>query len=221
MVAANGIYKLAVIGTVYGQQHIHTLHFRSTLAGSSVGMAEDVWMADLISSFQGAPTTAYRALFPLGSTPVELFQVRKVCGSTPLPAGVDQAQPGAASGGTVNPGASEPLAPWLASVTTVRTALAGRRNRGRFFIGGMLENQVNGALLLAPILDALTAYADALRAAYVAPLETAVNRKAFVYSRTQAGVVGTACQNAGADVTSYQVRNQLATMKSRKAGSGI
>lgn len=224
MPAANGIYKIAVIGTVAGQRHIHTLHFRSTLAGSAVGMAEDVYLADLLSTWQTGCRTAYRAVFSTSHAPVQQYQIRKVCGGVPLPAGSDVAESAGNQGGTINTGAvggGEEAAPWLASVVTERTALAGRRYRGRFFLGGLYEGFIQGADVVSTRVSTVQAYADALVATFVTPLETTVNGKLFVFSRTQSLVPGTQCQQAGADVRSLQPRTTLATMKSRKAGSGI
>ena len=224
MVAANGIYKLAVIGTVAGQQHIHTLHFRATTDPDGVLMDEDTWQTDLVNQWRTAAGVQYRALFHTTALPVQSHQVRKVCGSVPLPAGVDVAEPGATSAGTGSSSEynSEALAPWLATVTTHRTALAGRRYRGRSFIGGLHEASVIGAVVQAVRITTLTAYYDALRAAFITPLEVDTPRKLFVYSKRQIELFpSTPCQNSGADVRTFQVRDQLATMKSRKAGSGI
>jgi hypothetical protein len=224
VVAPNGIYKLSVIGTVTGQQHVHTLHFRSTAAGNAVGFTEPAYMQDLITVWTAGPGGPYRQLFGGVDNPVVLFQVRKVCGTLPLPAGLDVAQAGGSQAGTGVAGEfnGDKHAPWIAGVVTVRTSLSGRRNRGRFFIGGMYEAMSAQATLSAARITALTAYTTALNTAFVAPLETATNAKHFVYSLTQAKEFpATPCQNTGADVVSYQVRDQLATMKSRKAGSGI
>jgi len=212
-----------VIGTVNGQQHVHTLHFRSTLAGNAVGMDEPTFMNDIITTWKTGPMVSYRAMFKDTFNPVQQFQVRKVCGSVPLPAGVDLAQTAGQTAGTGAglPFVDDPLAPWLAQVVTERTALAGRRNRGRFYLGGLQEGQVTGATILQPRVDLVQNYASALLAAFVTPLDTAKNQALFVFSRTQSLVVGTACQDCGANVTSLQVRAELATMKSRKAGSGI
>jgi hypothetical protein len=224
VVAANGIYKLAVIGTVHGQQHIHTMHFRSTLDPDGLLKEEDVWMTDLIATWSAAPQTAYRACFPTSTTPVQSYQVRKVCGSVPLPAGIDA---GAAGGGvpgtgTGGLGLGDAAAPWLASVVTERTGLAGRRYRGRFFLGGLTEGVLTGAVVGVDRTNPTTAYCAALTAAFITPTETSTDAKLFVYSRVQAlEFPGGTCQSFGADVRSFQVRDQLASMKSRKAGSGI
>jgi hypothetical protein len=220
MVAANGIYKLAVIGTVQGQQHVHTLHFRSTTDPDGLARAEDDWQSNLINLWQGAPMTAYRAIFYTADSPVQQYQVRKVCGSLPLPAGVDEAEAAGSILGT-RTGGTQPLAPWLAQVVTIRSALAGRRYRGRNFLGGLDENDVGGAVISVGRTNLVDAYYNALVAAFITPLEVDVEARLFVYSRVQSGVPGTQCQNAGSDARGYQSRTALATMKSRKAGSGI
>lgn len=224
MPPANGVYSLAVAGTVTGQLHIHTLHFRSTLAGNSVALSETAWMQNLIDSWKTTPAAAYRAIFGAADLPVQLFRVRKVCGSTPLPAGLDQAQSAGSDVGTGVAGEfnGDKCAPWLASVTTERTGFAGRRYRGRFYLGGLYEPMVAVAQISADRQSRTQSYVNALAAAYITPLETVTNFKLFNYSRTIALLnPATPCQDTGADVISHQVRDQLATMKSRKAGSGL
>lgn len=220
MPAPNGIYRLSVTGTVAGQQHVHTLHFRSTPAAAAVALAEDAYQQGIIDSWQAAPATAYRAQFGNPDSPVQFLSVRKVCGSLPLPAGVDETQ---AAGGILgsNGAAGQAMAPWLAHVVTVRSSFAGRSRRGRFFIGGLSEEQVTGSTLQSGRLTPAQGYIDALRTAYVTPDELTVAQKLFIFSRKLAAVAGIACQNAGADVTGFQLRDQMASMKSRKAGSGI
>jgi len=220
MVAPNGIYRLAVIGTVAGQQHVHTLHFRSTTAASAASASEPDFQQALIDHYQANALTEYRALFNQGNYPASLLQVRKVCGSLPLPGGIDEALTGTAGEGSRVSG-TDPLAPWLANVTTLRTAYAGRSYRGRSFIGGAYEGDVIGATFQSGYLAWVTAYFAKLKAQYMDPSEISIAHKLFVFSRKLAETVGIACQDAGADVVSYLVRDQLATMKSRKAGSGL
>jgi hypothetical protein len=225
MPAANGIYKLAVIGTVAGQQHVHTMHFRSTIDPDSLVMTEEQYFDALLSAWQTNARTQYRAIFTTDHSPVQTYQLRKVCGSLPLPAGLDASESAPNQGGTTNGaavGAGEAAAPWLANVVTERTALAGRRYRGRFVLGGLYEGFISGATVLPLRLTPTGAYTTALTAAFVTPADVDTPFRAFVYSRTQALEFPTApCQTAGADVRTYQVRDVLATMKSRKAGSGI
>jgi hypothetical protein len=224
LVAANGIYKLAVIGTVATQQHIHTLHFRTTLNALAAGATEPEFMGSLIDLWSGTPMAAYRALFGSTDKPVEQFQVRKVCGDQPLPAGVDEANPAGSQAGTGVAGEfnGDAAAPWLASITTVRTALAGRRFRGRWFFGGLWEPMLSGSSVSSDRQNRMQTYCTNLDTVFMDPAAP-VNLPAvlFVYSKVQSQETGTQCQNAGADVTSFQVRPYLVTMKSRKIGSGI
>jgi hypothetical protein len=220
MVAANGVYKLAVIGTVLGQQHVHTIHFRSTASGNSVGFSEAAWQQDLIDTWQAGCRTTYRLLFNSSDRPCELYQVRKVCGSQPLPGGVDEGEQAPNIVGSSVLKTGEASAPWLAAVVTTRTDFAGRRYRGRFFLGGLWESDFSGDSLASQAVTAITAYANALKTTYVDPLETGVNAKFFVFSRLLSQMEGVACQNAGADIKSFSVQPKLATMKSRKVGSG-
>jgi len=229
MVAANGIYKLAVLGTSQGQQHIHTLHFRSTVDPDGLLMSEDAWQAALVALWQGTPRTAFRNLFQASESPVQSYQVRKVCGAVPLPAGLDVAESVGNQNGTQGLPEGDALAPWLAQVVTLRSALAGRRYRGRSFIGGLREENVLISTITGARTTRMTAYADALRTVFVTPADADIEAKLFVFSRLLANgdptrvppVLPVACQDAGANVTTLQVRDQLATMKSRKQGSGI
>lgn len=220
MVAVNGIYRLAVIGTVLGQQHIHTLHFRSTAAGNAVAMDEATYQQGIIDDWQAAARTQYRGMFYSIANPCESYQVRKVCGSLPLPAGVDEAEAGGSTAGGLG-ASTAPGPPWLANNVTWRTALAGRSFRGRSFFGGLDEQDFAGAVIQANRLNPTNTYCTALITAFVTPLETAVNQKLFVFSLKRSGMVGVACQDAGSDVKSFQARTALASMKSRKAGHGI
>lgn len=225
MVAPNGIYKLAVIGTVAGQSHVHTLHFRSTISTAIDPWDEDAAQADLLSAWQTGCRTAYRGIFTTDHTPIQTYQIRKVCGTPPLPAGLDASETGPNSVGSINGaavGAGEAMAPWLANVVTERTSLAGRRYRGRFFLGGLYEGFVAGSAIGAGRLTPTQVYADALVATFVTPPDTTKEWALFVYSLKQAKEFpATPCQNTGANVRTLQVQGALASMKSRKAGSGI
>jgi hypothetical protein len=220
VVAVNGIYQLKVIGTVLGQQHIHSLHFRSTTDPDGVAMSEPAYQQGLIDAWQSAARTAYRGCFHDVSFPCQNYQVRKVCGSVPLPGGIDEAEAGGTTQGTRSP-TTAGLASWLAIVTTIRTAYAGRSYRGRFFLGGLDENDADGDQIVSGHVARVQSYVDTLTTAFVTPLDVDNPFRLFVFSRKLAEGSGVACQNAGADAINFQVRTGLATMKSRKKGSGI
>src|SRR5918992_1239699 len=92
----NDTYELAVIGTVNGQQHIHTLHFRSTDGSQEADGLADDWQTGM--------SALHRALFQTSDLPVELVRANKVCGSTPLPGPHEVAVVGAARQGTRSSG---------------------------------------------------------------------------------------------------------------------
>ncbi len=112
---------------------------------------------------------------------------------------------------------------------TLRTGFAGRSYRGRNFIGGLHENWVLGATVQGGRVTAQQAYYTALKTAYVTPDELSTEAKLFVFSRLLASgqpdadppVAPVSCQNAGANVLSTVTKTTLATMKTRKAGSGL
>jgi hypothetical protein len=214
---------MSVIGTVTGQQHIHTMHFRSTANALTLAASEAEFQGSLIDTWSGGPKAAYRALFGGADSPVQLYQVRKVCGSTPLPAGVDEAEPGGTQAGTGIAGEfnGDKAAPWLASVTTIRTGYAGRRYRGRWFFGGLYEPMLNVSDVSTDRQNRMTSYCTAMLAAFHATAPDTLQAVQFSFSRVQAAEVGVNCQNAGGDVISFQPRAALATMRSRKVGSGI
>lgn len=237
MVAPNGIYKLAVIGTVHGQQHVHTLHFRSTAVSAVSAMDEATYMNGLVDYWRSQVGAAYRNQFAVGIFPVQQMSVRKVCGSLPLPIGYDELEPAGTSQGSqsaANAWGGDALAPWLCGVVTLRTNNAGRSYRGRSFIGGLHEGGVTGATISSERLGATEAYFAALKTTFIDPGDVGSFRL-FVFSRLLAvgkpadptttpptpAVPPVACQLAGADAQSYLVRSTLATMKSRKAGSGL
>jgi len=220
MVAVNGIYRLAVIGTVNGQQHVHTLHFKSTANTTALSATEPDYQQSLIDAYQSSCRDPYRQLFHPSSSPCQTYQVRKVCGSLPLPAGVDEGETAGNSTGTGAP-IGDMMAPWLAQVVTLRTGFIGRRYRGRNFIGGLFEQDVVGATIQTGRMSNAGTYYTALVTAFAPTSESTTAYRWFVFSRTLSLEAGTACQDAGANVQSYTVRDQMASMKSRKLGSGI
>lgn len=221
MVAANGIYKMAVVGTVQGEQHIHTLHFRSTPNPNNTTMSETAYMTAIANAWKAQARVGFLNLFGTVDTPNLLQQLRKVCGSLPLPAGVDLAEGSGSQAGTrVVTSLGDQAAAWLAGTLTHRSGFAGRSYRGRNYLGGLFEADLQQQSVSATYQGLLQAYANGLAAAFITPLEVDAVAKLFVYSRKLASVAGTQCQNAGADVTQLTPSSKLATMKSRRAGHG-
>jgi len=222
--AVNDIWQLSVIGTVSSQQHIHTLHFREAVP--------PLLGTDLISSWLAAAGTQYRACFAIGQNPVQLIRAQKVCGSVPLPAPSENVPAVGSQAGTRPTSSSEALPSFIASLVSEKSAYAGRRYQGRFFLGGLLEIDTNENNMGAPYLALVQAYCDALRTGYITPGAPAW--RMFAFSRllahgdpnhTKGGlpdpITPVSCELAGADVINLIVSNRPTTMRSRKLGHGL
>lgn len=208
--AINDTAQLAVIGTVLGQQHVHTLHFRH----EQVGQSE----ADIINEWQAGCRTTYRTMFDNTDSPCQLYSARQVCGAVPLRAPAEEAEVAPNIVGASD-FTSDAAPSWLAAVGSERTALAGRRRRGRFFIGGLYESEISGNNLVANHLARLQAYIDALMATF-GESGTSVLFRLVVHSPTLAAIPGTECQNSSTPVTAIIARSAIGSMKSRKPGRG-
>ena len=128
--------------------------------------------------------------------------------------------------------ASDALPPQCALVVTLRTSEVGRRRRGRFYHGGMIEaNQANGvwnSSVLTPLETAWAAFFT--KYAVVAPVS---NFRLGIWSfRTASGCVARPTGGghdridppdpaaAFEDCTSYTIRSTVFTQRRRVAGVG-
>jgi len=209
--AINDTSQLSVIGNVLGQEHVHTLHFRHLGPGGDESVLIDEWQASAKAS--------YRALFSTVDSPTQRYRGAQVCGTIPLRAPDEETEPAGQILGT-RATATDPLSPFMAAVTSVRTASAGRSRRGRFFIGGIYEGDQSGGNLTGTYLALVVAYHTALLAAF-GPTGTSGQFRLVVHSRLLAGVPGALCENSSTLVTGMIARSVLGTMKSRKPGSGL
>lgn len=206
----NDTILLAVNGTVMGQKHVHTLHFRC--------MKTDPVEQQLIDRWQATSRTTYRALFDDVDKPIELYRAQQVCGDIPLRAAAEEGEVApnilgsSAFGGDDGPS-------WLAAVVSERTAFAGPSRRGRFYIGGLHEQHIAGNDLVSAHITRLTAYCTALLGEF-GPAATLPDFRLVVHSHKLASVPGTECENSSTLVTALMVRAAVGSMKSRKPGSG-
>lgn len=209
--AVNDTILLAIRGTVGGQTHVHTLHFRE--------MAVAADEQGLIDEWQAACMTPFRGMFDNDDTPVILATASQVCGATPLRAPVEEAVTPPGGIGTLTlPGDRVPS--WLAAVVSVRTAVAGRSRRGRFYIGGLFEDVIHENSIDAAHLLRVKVYTDALMATFGPGGTMVANHALVVHSPKLASVPGTQCQNSSTIVTALLPRTLIGSMKSRKPGSG-
>lgn len=211
--AINDTTRLIVRGRTEGQTHLHTLSFRQ------VSLPAGVPEQDLIDDWRANLLTPYRAVWPSFNTLAVLtVSAQHICGTIPLRATIEAAEPGATQPGTRTT-STEALAPWLSTRTRLLTAFSGRERRGQFFIGCLVEADVIVATLQASVMTPLAAYAAALIARY-GPSGTSTNWRLVVHSRKLASVPGTACQDSSTLVTSALATNVLTSQRSRRAGSG-
>jgi hypothetical protein len=206
----NDTVELAVQGTVNGQAHITTLHFRYlSLAANEAG---------LITDWQTNARTNYRACFSTTDRPVEIITARPVCGSVPLRAAdaVGEVSPNIA--GTIAH-SGDALPPWISTVATLRSATAGRSQRGRQFMGGLYEESITGDLLTGGDVGFRQTYYAGLVSRYGFG-GTSTDYLLVVHSRKLART-GVQCQSSSFPVTGIQLRLYLATQKSRRAQHGI
>jgi hypothetical protein len=195
-------------------------------------------MQGLVDDWNATCRTPYRGLFLAVDTPVQLVTARQVCGSIPLDATVEDAGGLQVGARAIPGGQTERLPSWLAQVVSVRSALAGRSRRGRFFVGGLLEQDVSGNDLVAssdPLENRrdglMPAYLSALAAAFIGAGGTSAYI-AYIFSNTLAdgkpagpggvppAVAPVSCELAGAQVTTFLKRLPVGSMKSRRPGSG-
>lgn len=208
--AINDTAQLAVIGTVGGVRHIHTLHFRHLDPALTEQNVIDAWQAQA--------RTAYRDLFHPSDLPIERYVCAQVCGSVPLRAPVEEVEVDPNRAGTLA-STGQLLPTFNAAVVSVRTALAGRSRRGRFFLGGLREDYVAGNVLDPNYLSRVQTYINALLAAF-GPSGSVGSERLVVHSRKLASSPTVACQDSSTLVQGMIARANPGTMRSRKLGSG-
>jgi hypothetical protein len=209
-VTTNDCVQLTVAGTVQTVAHLHTLHFRL--------LDNTVDEQGLIDAWQANCRTAYRAAFYPVDNPCELYTARQICGSTPLRAPVEEPEAAGSKAGT-NPGAGGTNAPgWLARVVSVRTAVGGRRARGRFYLGGLRQPDFDGPNLTSGQIALVQAYCDTLMSTFVTGSATS-GYMLVVHSRKNLDA-GLTCVQSSLGVVGFIVRSALGTQRSRRLGHG-
>jgi hypothetical protein len=208
----NDTLRLQVIGRVHNQDHVHDLHFRviSNIATPEQG---------LIDAWQAGCRTQYRAIFYTQDSPCVRYSAQHICGSGALRATVEETELAGSILGTRADLADPMDAPaWLAEIVSVRTALAGRSRRGRFYLGGLDRDDI-AAEVLGGARQALTAtYVGTLMNVF-GPVGTNGDFTWVVHSRKLA-TPGTACTVSSAPVTGTILRANIGSQRSRYPGSG-
>lgn len=216
---ANEVALLAVSGTVLGQKHVHTLHFKLKVGAAATPLS------DLAAEWEARCGASYRALFRTDASPVQQIAAKQVCGSVPLDADAFLV-PASALGTRPNGDGLANAAPFLAQLVHERSAYAGRSRRGRYFIGGLTEQDLEQDAIGTSAGSSppqrgntILAYNTALLTAFLATNALTV-WSLVIYSPTLAAVPGTQCQDSSTEVTTLQLSPFLTTMRSRKLGHG-
>lgn len=208
--AVNETYELALIGTLRGQAIITTHHFREVVPVAGPPAPEqqliDDWQASLQVAFRNCLNASYSLV---------TIRVRKICGTAPLPEGVEE---GVNVAGTRGIAAVNEWPAWLALLVNEKTGTAGRSYRGRYFFPGVTDTDVDGDNFTTgagTLWTLVGTYNDALLAAF-GPSGTNPDWRLCVHSRKLAAVPGTQCQQSSTLVNALVRSIRPATMKSRK-----
>lgn len=179
------LYQLTVQGLAFGQQIVNTHHFEAeatydiTNNGTDAGAQADSqllaldWIANL--------KTPYLAQLPVDYAMQNVIcQVLERNGQfrhrlTPM----ENVSTGPGTNATL--GTLENLT--LAGVIRWRTPIAGKRHRGRSYIGPLGQSAVADGRLVTGAVTVLTAYADAMRNRYTGAGASAGKWNLTVYSR--------------------------------------
>ncbi len=208
--AMDDVTQLVIQGNVSGENHIHTIHARHRVGNATDQMLIDQWQAGCRSQ--------YRLLFSITDSPCILYTARQVCGALPLRAPVEEGEVSPnILGSTTKSGNVAPS--WLAQVFSLRTALAGRSRRGRSFIGGLWETEINGNDIAGDRVNYGAGYKDALLATFGAT-GTSLDFQLAVWSQTLRDLPGSTCLGSATAVSAILQRTLIGSMKSRKPGSG-
>lgn len=208
--AVNDIWRIAIKGLVSGQEHVNVLHVRNLSV-----LTDALFASQLLDDLDTDIWPDYRALFRNEDAPRQLVTVRKVCGSLPLPTPVERTYSASDAAGTRGSKADSLVAPSFVAVTiTWRTGFAGRSFRGRSFIGGAWEEDMDALHVFdSTYLSGIQGHADN----WVGFVTT--DYEPWVFSRTLAEGGGN-CQDFGGTIVDAVARAEINTMRSRKAGHG-
>lgn len=193
--ALNDIYKASLVGAFgTGQQFVNTLHYRQVL----VGLANPV--EELAAQIEAIVLPELVQILP---NPYIVFtvEIRQVTGSplegTDLPVNAQ----GVVTG--------DPLPSQVCPLVSWRTGLLGRANRGRMYLPAPVEGAQVAGQLSTTFMANVQTVADSMLSLSV------LGDEAFI------AVIYSADNNpTGLPITTAVVRQDLATQRRRRIGSG-
>lgn len=198
--AVNDVYEVALVGSQTGSEIVATLNYRTTI---SVGPKTE----EMLALAEELLLTWVPSIAALQSSTVTYNTIRVRDVHNPL-LGVDRPVSGA---GTK---AGQPLPKQIAALITWKTGLIGRRNTGRQYLGGMTEDDWDGANWVAGLLTAITAYAGEMN--FLEIVDFPVAGDAFSWQQ----VVHSDTYDVTNDIITFGVSAAPATQRRRKSGVG-
>lgn len=194
--AIGDVFRLSVVGRFgLGQQFVNVFHYEQT--DTVVGNPAEA----LAAEFSSQALPSYLSLIP-SSNVVDTVEVRQVTG-TPLNAFDNPINdPGGLSG--------EQLPPQVAPLISWRTALVGRRNRGRTYIPAPTEPQQVAGTLIATYVTAMETFIDDVQS-LVNALTSTENFHLGIFHSDDSTITPT---------TEGIPRTELATQRRRRLGVG-
>jgi hypothetical protein len=199
-----GVVQVVIKGKLHGQETNNVLHFGATAAEPNyAALILDV-IACIYDSLRPAITDEWklelvtaRQLWPVMSDPIEQTPPQTTQG-TGLPGGVS----------------------FSAYLIRIRTGLGGRTNRGRMYIAGTIENDVNLSLMTDSAMTKIQAFVTCMITKFIS---SQASQKAFeigVLSRKEMTAAGATAQTAFTEAKTLIAMREVASMRSRKIGHG-
>ena len=200
----NAIVRVVIKGRLHSQETNNVLHFGFT--GIEPNYAQLI--ADIIDCI-------FQSLRPAVS---EDWALEMVTAQQLWPVRLDPIEqtPAVVTAGTGLPGGVS----FSAYLIRIRTGLGGRTNRGRMYIAGTIENDVNLSRLSDSGLAKVVAFATCMIGKFVT---TATSTKAFeigVLSRKELAVALATEQTAFTEATNLIAVREVKSMRSRQIGHG-
>lgn len=204
--AINDTLQLAISGTLQGQLVVCTHHYRAETADNDESELLTNWRAECQASWLNLVHLTYT---------LTKIVARQVCGSTPLRTPVEYSYSSPQPVGTV---AGADAAPnQCAGVVSLKTPLAGKSYRGRFYLPAVPPSYSAHGQVFAAYVTAANAYmANAIQLGGGVPNG---NFRLVVHSPTRAQP-GVQCQDCSTPVNAYILRDPLGTQRRRRVGVG-
>lgn len=198
------IVQVVVKGQLHGQETNNVLHFGATgLEPNYAQLLLDI-IDCIFTALRPALTEEWsltmctaRQLWPVKLDPIEQIPPQATAG-TGLPGGVS----------------------FSAYLVRIRTGLGGRTNRGRFYIAGTVENDVNLSRLTDAGLARLVTFVNCMIGKFISAEGSTKAFEIGVLSRKELAAVGATHQTAFTEAKNLVPVREVASMRSRKIGHG-